>query len=251
MACGTPESLLGEAERFAVDLTCTVRSAFGDLVSPFQAQVAVGDSRSRVAVVQLPASGVPLTIDGNRCLQLKVEYWCLWDHAGAYLAVDEAKIKVMAVNVSEPLFRYEYLRSPGSEQPCAHLQIHGHRDALAYVMTLSGEGSPRGKRRRQAVHRREGAPRMSELHFPLGGHRYRPCLEDVLHMLVDEFGVDTVDGAMEALARGRETWRTGQLAAAVRDCPETAARVLAELKYEVRVPGSGHPRPRSDRLQAY
>ena len=70
-------------------------------------------------------------------------------------------------------------------------------------------------------------------------------------MLVDEFGVDTVQGAMEALAAGREKWRVKQLAAAVRDSPETAARVLAELHYSIAPPESGHPAARSERFRAY
>jgi hypothetical protein len=42
---------------------------------------------------------------------------------------------------------------------------------------------------------------MSDLHFPVGGSRFRPSLEDVLDMLVRELGVDHEPGWRDALAR--------------------------------------------------
>jgi hypothetical protein len=165
--------------------------------------------------------------------------------------VDDAKVKVLAIDSREPLFRYEYLRAPASEQPCAHLQIHAHRDAITYLMTLSGDGSPRGKRHKKSINHQAAMPLMSQLHFPLGGHRFRPCLEDVLHMLADEFGVDTAPGAMEALAEGRQRWRTDQLAAAVRDSPRTAVRVLEGLGYSIEPPPAGLAADRPEKLRAY
>ncbi len=249
---GTPrDQLLNQACDFAARLTETVRSAFGESVAPFTAQAAEGDLRSRMTVTQQPSTGIRLSIDGVARLSLRVEFWCVWDHAGAYLAVDDARVKVHSIDDKEPLFRYEYLREPTSGQPCAHLQVHAHRDAITYLMTLSGEGSPRGKRRKAAVHRQGSQPRMAELHFPLGGHRFRPCLEDVLQMLIDEFGVDTPAGAVEALSCGRQRWRTDQLAAAVRDSPSTAARVLEEIGYSVAPPQQGHGPERRERLRAY
>ncbi len=169
----------------------------------------------------------------------------------AFLAVDESQVVVSAIaGSSEPLFRYEYLRAPTGAQASAHIQVHGHRDAMSYLMALSGEGSRRGKRRRRAAGTNERIPQLSDLHFPVGGPRYRPCLEDVLQMLIDEFGVDTERDAAARLAEGRERWRLDQLAASVRDSPETAARALGALGYSVAPPASGHPANRIDRLRA-
>jgi hypothetical protein len=245
------DQLLQQACDFAARLTRTVQSAFGSEVAPFTARAAEGSTRSRMTVVQQPSTGISLSIDGVPRLLLRVEFWCVWDHAETYLAVDEAKIKILSIDDKEPLFRYEYLRAPTAGQPCAHMQVHAHRDAVTFLMTLSGDGSPRGRRRRAAVHRQGSQPRMAELHFPLGGHRFRPCLEDILEMLLDEFGVDAPAGAKEALCRGRERWRTDQLAAAVRDSPSTAARVLTDLGYTVAPPPEGDRPDRSDRLRAY
>jgi hypothetical protein len=245
------ERLRQAAADFATNLTVTVQSTFGPQVAPFEATARVGDSRGRISVLQNPSLGIELAVDRQPCLLLKVEYWCTWDSAEAYLAVDESKIRVLPARDNEPLFRYEYLRGPDSGQPCSHLHFHAHRDAFTHAMVRSGEGSPRARRRRQSLHRRGDIPRMRELHFPLGGHRFRPCLEDVLHMLIDEFGVDTIDGAMNALADGRELWRVSQIAASTRDDPEAVAREMTKLGYKLTPPSSGHPPHRTERLRTY
>ncbi len=69
-------------------------------------------------------------------------------------------------------------------------------------------------------------------------------------MVIDELGVDYEDGAHEALASGRERWRIAQTAAAVRDCPEVAARVLRDLDYDVTPPTTGAPERRTEKLRA-
>lgn len=248
----TQGDLLREkAEEFAADLTNTVRAAFGDDVAPFTATGLATDKRARFTVSQNPAQGIELRVAGKTRLRLKVEFWCCLDSASAYLAVDDASIRVvMPRERGEPLFRYEYLREQEAGLPSAHLHVHAFREELTHLLLLTGEGSPRGRRRRDAAHRGE-TPRMHELHFPLGGHRFRPCLEDVLQMIVEEFGVDTAPGADEALREGRETWRRGQTGASVRDAPEEAARVLRSLGYDVQAPAAGPPADNQEKLRAY
>ncbi|WP_454050332.1 hypothetical protein [Cellulomonas sp. Marseille-Q8402] len=91
---------------------------------------------------------------------------------------------------------------------------------------------------------------MSTLHFPLGGHRFRPAFEDVLEMLVREFGLDTRDGWEDAVRTGRERWRGTQLRAAVRDDPASAAAALGDLGYAVTAPAAAPPGDQRDRLVA-
>lgn len=67
------------------------------------------------------------------------------------------------------------------------------------------------------------------LHFPLGGARFRPCLEDLLEFVIREFGIDTVPGWEDVISVGRISWRHIQLVAAVRDDPDTARIALSEL----------------------
>ena len=77
---------------------------------------------------------------------------------------------------------------------------------------------------------------LSSLHLPIGGERFRPCLEDFLQFLVVDCGVDHHEGWFEPLTRGRERWRRKQLAAVVRDVPGEAALALRELGWTVTPP---------------
>ena len=77
---------------------------------------------------------------------------------------------------------------------------------------------------------------LSSLHLPVGGERFRPCLEDLLQFVVDECGVDHHQGWRTHLEEGRLLWRRRQLASAVRDIPDEAARVLRDLGWTVSAP---------------
>jgi hypothetical protein len=159
------------------------------------------------------------------------------------LAVEKSDFHVFAYEYPrEPLFRYEYLRTPTSGIPAAHVQVHARRDTVTYLMARCGIGSQRAKQRSKKVYAGEEIPHLSDPHFPVGGPRFRPCLEDVLEMLIEEFGIDCAPGGRAALQRGRLVWRDAQLGAGVRDDPATAVRVLREIGYEVTPdvpPGSG------------
>ena len=221
------EELREQAQEFAGRLTTSVHAVAPDC-DPFTAQAVA----ARFIVRQEPDTGVPLTVGGAVLLTLKVSYSCAWDRVGHYLAVDESKVKVYAgpQAAGEPLFRYEYLRRPsGKDQPGAHIHIHAHRDGIAHVMTKVGDSTVRAKRRAGS----SDVPRMSELHFPVGGPRYRPCLEDVLEMLVCELGVDCDDRGRELLRDARERWRRDQIRTVVRDAPGEAVETLREMGFTI------------------
>ena len=221
-----------QANGFAEDLTSTVRALVADC-DRFAASALADDEEGsgRISVQQVPNTGVPLKVRGDPLLPLTVSIFCSWDAPGRYIVVDNSEFKVYAGAKAkgEPLFRYDYVRWPGDDMPGAHLQVHGHRDAVAHVMSRAGTNTRRGRSRAES----DAVPRMSELHFPLGGQRFRPCLEDVLEMLVNEFGVDCTSEGLEALRAARQRWRGIQLATATRDTPEHAIRALEELGYTV------------------
>jgi len=243
--------LEAKARAFATDLTATLRNAFGPNVRPLHARALRSDGEPPVSVRQTPDTGIPLTVGGVPVLTLTITYLCTWDTEARFLAINASTLKVYAgARASgEPLFRYEYVRDVHSDQAGAHLQVHGHRDALTYVMTRCGSVTQSGKNLREQI--AEGkAPTMAQLHFPLGGSRFRPCLEDVLDMLVRQFGIDAREGWREALALGRDRWRRKQTAAAVRDAPSEAVAVLRRLGYDVRLPPGATPPPdRPERLR--
>lgn len=247
-----PASLQQESEQFADDMTRTVRHVLGEDQPRFVAlmNAETGADVTRFVVRPTEATPILVTIGSKPALELKPSFYCVWDHRRAYLAVESAKMEVRPVGREPALFRYEYVRRMQEALPCAHLQVHAHRDEFVYQLVRGGKGR-RATRRSRKLDQPDPSsyPVLADVHFPLGGHRFRPCLEDVLQMLVEEFGVDCQETARTALEEGRADWRRKQVAAAARDAPETAARVLSELGYTITTPPDGHPQEQASRLR--
>lgn len=119
-------------------------------------------------------------------------------------------------NMKEPLVRFDYVRDRGFAP--AHINVHGESSALGMHFGATGL--------------RE-LPKLQSLHWPVGGKRYRPCLEDVIEFLIEDLGVPGKSGWRDAIADGRRRWYGHQLGAAVRADQATAVRVLEELGYRV------------------
>jgi hypothetical protein len=168
-------------------------------------------------------AGIPLFASGDRVARLEVEFRCDLDRSTDYLAVRKSKIQLLPVRKEDPLFRLDYCHeSEGT--PEAHWNIHAERGAVSALLE-----------RANPAH----SGRLSKVHFTVGGARHRPCLEDVLEMLVVDFNIDVQDGWLEAIHKGRERWRTIQTKVLVRDAPELAASLLRKLGYAVEAPESG------------
>ncbi|GIG37644.1 hypothetical protein [Cellulomonas pakistanensis] len=227
------DRLRGEVDRFADELRATLRSTVPGEPGTFRVVPASGPT-PYLAVQQTPVEGIGLAVDAVVVLRLRATFECGWDHTGTFLAVRRSTMSATAEGTDEPLFRYDYDAGSDEKVPAAHLNVHGHRDELVFAMMAAGHRL-RGRARTSAV-RRGRVPRVSTLHFPLGGHRFRPSFEDVLDMLVREFGLDTRPGWRAAICAGRARWRAVQLRAAVRDDPGAAVEALAGLGYEVRLP---------------
>jgi len=163
---------------------------------------------------------LPLYVAGEQLASLKVSVACRMDSVGRYMAVEESAFALLAALDRTPVLRVHYYRSPRGK-PSAHLHVHGHRGALSHLLSRAGHDTPHD---------------ISSLHIPVGGSRFRPCLEDFLQFLVQECRFDSVPGWQQAVEDGRERWRCLQVAAIVRDVPEEAARVLRELGYAVEPP---------------
>ena len=182
-----------------------------------------------------PTSPLRLTIDGDGLATMLPEFRCTWDSARTYLAVEKSTIKLTALVDRAPIFRFEYERDAHSK-PAAHIQVHGHRGALSHLLSRARHETPHS---------------MEALHLPVGGSRFRPCLEDVLQFLIEDFGFDAKPGRRTAVAEGRERWRRYQLRAAVRDAPSDAADTLRLLGYTITDPPNGAPPDSITKLQAW
>lgn len=238
-------TLQEEAQTFAQRISDAVSAFIGDTV-PFRAI----SSGSRF-VVSDDTDGIAIPVGGGGMLALEVTYRCGLDGSGAYLKVLSSKVAVYAGGrpKGDPLFRFEYVHNQGDGLPAGHLHVHAHRDQFTRVMTLAAIS---GTSRRQVAPEAElEAARMSRIHFPTGGHRFRPTLEDVLQMIEEEFGAVPGPTWPEVLRANRVQWRRQQTAAAVSDCPSEAVRVLEKLGYSVTEPDGGPKPDREERLAAF
>ncbi|MFE1522986.1 hypothetical protein [Schaalia turicensis] len=180
-----------------------------------------------------PKGGHPRRIlSGNiyvdRFLIVRFDYAVFLDPETGSLTVDESTFSVIrGTDGKEPLVRWDYIRSPRSNIPCAHIQVHAHRDEWTHALLLGGNHSHRSRRRIKNATR---TPRIADVHFPVGGRRFRPCLEEVLLFVIDEFGVACTPQAREALQQSMREWEDIQLESAIRNNPATAVRVLATIE---------------------
>jgi hypothetical protein len=163
------------------------------------------------------ANALPLYVKGQRLASMKLSISCELDSVGRYLAVKESSYDLLAELDRTPVLRIHYVRDPQGK-PAAHVHVHAHRGALTHLMSQSGHAHPHD---------------MSSLHIPVGGSRFRPCLEDFIQFLISECQFDSRDGGRAHVADGRERWRRRQIATVVRDAPEEAVRALRGLGYTV------------------
>lgn len=195
-----------------------------------------------VRVTTQDHAGIPLLVSGRDVFRLKLQYNCELSESKAFLAVDKSSFKLFHKDTAEPILTFDYLRRPTSDIPAAHINFHTESPGLALAVEDSG-----------VVRRgRQPGRRFSQLHIPVGGHRFRPCLEDVLEMTIVEFGIDAVSDWRAELKTGRGMWREMQLKAAVRDQPRAAAEALQDLGYIVDWP-QDEPQPewRLNKIEGY
>ena len=220
------------AAAFADNLTALTRGVLGEGAPPFSAL----NMGKRVRVSPMSADEkvqrIPISVNGEPVLSLMVRYYCCWDGSSTFMATDQADIHVHCTAISDPLIRFEYVRSM-EDPPGAHIQVHAHRDEMAYLLRLADVGRPRQGFRLRKL------PRLSEMHLPVGGHRMRPALEDVLLFLKREFAIDTEPEWRSVVNEHLREWRNIQLMSAVRDAPQAAAEVLKLLGYRVEPPEEG------------
>lgn len=186
--------------------------------------------------VTVTVDRIDLCVDGDPLLGLYINYRLqLRDTYPEVLAVESSTFKVTIAKGGTrrtPLFTVDYLREPRSAVPMSHYNIHAERGDMVWAMASAGY-SHRAKDRRKQLEADRKVPRLGDLHFPTGGPRFRPCLEDVLEFAMAEFGIDTCDTARAAIHDGRARWRRLQLRAAVADDPTTAIETLRELGLSV------------------
>lgn len=184
-------------------------------------------------VVKPEEGKLQLFVGGEHLAELHIAFYLGLDRTGHYLKTVRSDMSVRSVLDRTDLCRYDY-RSDMTSDPIAHWQVHAERGAMSHLLTRASANELRTRRPRRPHD-------LSSVHFAVGGERFRPCLEDVLQMLVVDCGVDRCDGWKNVVCDGRERWRRRQISSAVRDLPEEAARILQELGWTIQAPA--HPMP--------
>lgn len=154
-------------------------------------------------------------------LMLKIEFRVSLDHQSEHLAVQQSTfglwVRPDPDRGPRPVFRIEYDRDASSKPP-AHIHLHAESVELGWI--YGTEGLP--------------LPRMHEIHFPVGGRRFRPTVEEFLGFLNREkLFTNWRPGWNEVLSESFEAWNKRQTQATVRNHPEIAIEQLERMGYQV------------------
>jgi hypothetical protein len=152
------------------------------------------------------------------CPQLHMSVFYILDaEAGSdYLRVRTSLLMVaLDSDMRDELLHFDYERDKTDGYPEAHMQISATSPEWERAL-----GTSKG---------------LSKLHFPVGGRRFRPALEDVIEFLIVERLAaphGQGEGWRKKLDTRRKAFRRIQLAAAIRQDAGFAREVLGELSPE-------------------
>ena len=164
---------------------------------------------------------IPLTTSGSQApIHLDFLHTLDLDDSGEFLTTSRSTYTLRADDASTPIITYDFVREPPNPYPEAHVHVHGQSDALQRMLDSCG------------LEDRKPA----DLHIPVGGRRFRPCLEDIIEFCILEELVTPRDGWREVLDDRRREYHERQLRAAVRHFPTHAAAVLSNEGWQVRKP---------------
>jgi len=219
-------ALADQARAFASTLQDTIRR-----VLPSEAVIGARFTPSANALLVTPLSGssvaeIPLTVGGEPVAFWSFSFQMTLDSSGAFLKTVKSAFALRSTFEDIPLARLEYDGNMRTA-PVSHWQFHGERGAFSHLLA-------RAHAMKKYVTDRPHS--LSSVHFPTGGERFRPGMEDFLEFLVRECGVDRVDGWQRAIEEGREIWRRFQMRTVTRDLQAEAAQTLRDLNWTVTPP---------------
>lgn len=167
---------------------------------------------------------IPLTISRKPAsLFLYVAHTLVIDEWARFLANQRSTYSLQDGDgdSGRTLLTYDYVRDPPNEYPAAHLHVYG-AGAFDHLISLA-ETRPN---------------KTADLHIPVGGRRFRPCLEDLIEFCVLEGLVEPRIAWADVLTESRDVYHKRQLAAAVRRSPDQAATALRHNGWTVEPPAA-------------
>lgn len=228
----THDEFNDEVDSFVQD----VANAAKCLESEWSINVAMASADRLRSVVDatIPLRG-PHDDTAGGLAELTANYKLCVDSYGTHIAVESSSFVLKAKIERTPIIRWDYDRK-ANNKPRSHVQITAHRGALSHILSRLEHKTPHN---------------VESLHIPMGGERFRPCLEDVIEFLIRDCGFQGTAGWKQAIADSRARWRRIQTRAVVRDSPKCAVAELESLGYEVRPHAQGDREERIDRLTAW
>jgi hypothetical protein len=220
----------------------------------YEVDAFVGDVMSAAECLHLSAGAIAITMAAEDRLRavvkatmpllgpedqcdlavLTADYQLCVDSMATHVAVEQSSFELMATIDRTPIVRWDYDRQ-ANRKPRSHLQITAQRGALSHILSRTCHKTPH---------------RIESLHIPMGGERFRPCLEDVIEFLIRDCGFKGGPDWKRKIRDGRARWRRIQTRAVVRDSPDSAVAELQALGYQITPPADGERGERTDRLEA-
>ena len=172
---------------------------------------------------------VPLTLDQRSAdIYLLVTNMLVADGSGdGWLTVDRATYTLQASSTpgEDVLFSYDYARNVNNGYPEAHLHVYSQlSEPFSQVM----KAADRDPDPQDSLHFAVGGA-----HNEDGGIHYRPILEDVIEMLIQEQLVRARPGWRAVVDAGRKQFYETQLRAEIRRNPDIARDAVAKLDRSV------------------
>lgn len=153
-----------------------------------------------------PREGIPINKPVHSPTYLNIFILLEPDSANEFLMVKTSVVLLARdKELTQELLHYDYERDKEDGYPEAHLQICADSEDWRAL------GPDRA---------------LKKLHFPVGGRRFRPSLEDLIEFLIVEGFAEGLPGWKAAVDEGRHRFQMNQLKAAVRRHPEVAIEVL-------------------------
>jgi hypothetical protein len=155
-------------------------------------------------------------------LWLRVSFRLVLDPEREWAAVHNSSFGLLVKGEPpRPALRIEFDREKKAPRAAAHVHVHGHSQDLGFAYGACGK-TPRP---------------LEKLHIPVGGRRFRPCLEDFIEFLGAEGLITGLHpGWQDVLDCSRREFYERQLRAAIRRDQQIAADALEQLGWTVAPP---------------
>ena len=151
---------------------------------------------------------------------------------GRHIAVEASSfsLEYQANSRPVPVVRFEYDRNANSK-PVSHFHFHSDSVPLGLMLARAGK--------------HEDSAQQQNLHFPMGGHRYRVCLEDIIELVIREFNAESLAGWEARVKEGRRDYRKRQAETIISENTRLASEILEEIGFRVSPP-AGYEYPPAD-----